>query len=110
MKANISKHIRLDDWIFEIKMVRAIKVDSYGKPYSAIANINLNGDNAYIDGLMTQQGEVFNRSDYETFENFCQQLGMKQAKFDRFKNQQLKSFIVDLVPNQSCPPKLQLVK
>ena len=106
----VSRHIQINDWIFEIKMVRAIKVNYYGQPYSAIANFNINGDTAYIDGLMTSNDESFNREDYQTFVKFCQQLGIKQAKFDRFKNQQLKSLCVDISPIHKSTPKLQLVQ
>jgi len=46
------KYVHLNNWIFEVKAVRALRVDNYGEPYSAIANINVNGDVAYLDGLM----------------------------------------------------------
>ena len=70
MTESMSRYIQLDNWIFEIKSVRAIRVDSYGKPYSAIANFNLNGGNAYIDGLMTREHDDFTRNDYQTFRHF----------------------------------------
>ena len=105
-----SRHIQVNDWIFEIKMVRAIKVNDYGQPYSAIANFNINGDSAYIDGLMTSNEESFNRDDYQTFVKFCQQLEIKKVKFDRFKNHQLKSLYVDICPPECQIQTLQLVQ
>jgi hypothetical protein len=36
-------------------MVRALRVDNYGDPYTAIANISLNGNSAYIDGMMQKK-------------------------------------------------------
>ena len=74
----MSRYVQLDNWIFEVKTVRALHVDSYGKPYSAIANLNLHGDNAFIDGLMTRDNEGFTEKDFQVFEKVCQQLGINQ--------------------------------
>ncbi|MFT6900030.1 MAG: hypothetical protein ACJAXS_000185 [Colwellia sp.] len=59
---------------FEIKTVRALRVDEYGKPYSAIANLTVNGDNAYIDGLLTREDAKFSRKDFKPFINFVNKL------------------------------------
>ncbi len=73
---SMSKHVQIGgDWIFEVKMVRALKVAEYGQPYSAIANCNINGDAMYIDGLLTQEGQNFTRNDFKIFNNFCYQMG-----------------------------------
>ncbi len=103
------KYVQLNNWIFELKAVRAIRVDNYGEPYSAIANIAINGDNAYLDGLMTKEEDAYTRKDFQTFVEFFRQIEIKQAHFDRFKNKQLKSEQVIIQPKQ---PKslLQLVK
>lgn len=92
------RFVQVDDWIFEIKTVRAIRVDEYGKPYSAVANLTLNGGNAYIDGLLTRDNENFCRRDFLAFHKFCQQIKIKQAHFDRFKNGKLISERVDIKP------------
>ncbi|MFB1015853.1 MAG: hypothetical protein QMC51_09395 [Alteromonadaceae bacterium] len=55
MSETISRNIQIDNWIFEVKMVRALRVDNYGDPYTAIANISLNGNSAYIDGMMQKK-------------------------------------------------------
>ncbi len=81
-----SRLVSLGDWIFEVKMVRAIRVPKYGEPYSAIANININGDSAYVDGLMTQTGHEFTRADADTIKRFLTQLGLEQVQFERYKN------------------------
>jgi hypothetical protein len=91
------RFVQIDDWIFEIKTVRALRVDKYGKPYSAIANLTVNGDTAYVDGLLTQE-EAFSRKDFQTFERFCQQMQVKQMNYDRFKNDRLISECVDINP------------
>lgn len=104
----MSRCIKINDWIFEVKMVRAIRVEEYGQPYSAIANINFTGDNVYIDGLMTNSTMEFSREDFNTLTAYLQQLGVKQIKFDRYKNQQamLRSFDVSTLTTKSPPLKL----
>jgi len=105
------RFIQLDNWIFEVKSVRAIKVNSYGKPYDAIANFSFNGNNAYIDGLMTREGENFSKEDYQVFMRLCQKLDIKQAQFDRFKNNQFQLETIDVEPvKEEKPPKLSLVR
>ncbi|WP_114327583.1 hypothetical protein [Candidatus Colwellia aromaticivorans] len=111
MTDTTSRFIQLDNWIFEVKSVRAIKVNSYGKPYDAIANVSFNGNSAYIDGLMTREDESFNKEDYQVFMRLCQKMGMKQMQFDRFKNNQFKLETVNLQPiEKEETPKLSLVR
>lgn len=109
MTDTTSRFIKLDNWIFEVKSVRAIRVDSYGKPYDAIANFNFNGDNAYIDGLMTRENEDFSKEDYKVFYTMCQKFGIKQAQFDRFKGNEFKLDTVDIAPIKEDKPQLKLV-
>jgi hypothetical protein len=91
--------------------VRAIKVNSYGKPYNAIANFSFNGDSAYIDGLMTREDEHFNKDDYQVFNRLCEKMGIKKVQFDRFKNNQFKLDTLDVVPSENkTPTKLTLVR
>ncbi|WP_019026833.1 hypothetical protein [Colwellia piezophila] len=90
--------IKIDRWIFEIKTVRAIRVDEYGQPYSGIANININGDKAYIDGLMTNSDCDFDREDFAAFKAYLQQLDITKAEFDRYKNQEAISKSLDVPP------------
>mgnify|MGYP007002595409 CR=1 FL=1 len=103
------RYIELDDWIFEVKAVRAIRSNRYGDQYSAIAHFNLNADKVYIDGLMTREQEKFSAKDFLTFKQFCRQLGVKQANFDRYKQGRFvaESIIVEPEPSSSI---LQLVK
>jgi hypothetical protein len=111
MTDTTSRFIQLDDWIFEVKSVRAIRVDSYGKPYNAIANLSFNGDNAYIDGLMTRENENFSKEDYLVFKRLCQKMGIKKVQFDRFKNDQFKLDTLDVgATKNEKTPELQLVR
>lgn len=111
----MSKHVKIGDWIFEVKMVRALKVDEYGKPYSAIANCNINGDAMYIDGLLTQDEDNFTRDDFKSFNDFCYQMGLKQCSYHRYQNGQSKTKDVIITEPQEVKPvtnstPIQLVK
>ena len=86
MKDNTPRYVKIDDWIFELKMVRALKVDEYGKPYSAIANCNINGDNMYVDGLLTKEEDEFTKEDFMTFLKFSKKLGLKGFSYHRYHN------------------------
>jgi len=84
----MSKHVKIGDWIFEVKMVRALKVAEYGEPYSAIANCNINGDTMYIDGLLTKDQQQLSKDDFESFSEFAQQLDISQISYHRYQNGQ----------------------
>lgn len=105
-----SRFIQMDDWIFEVKSIRAIRVEHYGQPYNAIANFKFNGDIAYIDGLMTKDNENFSRKDYQIFHQMCQRLGIKEAQFHRFKNNKYHLDTHVITPQQAVTQKLQLVR
>ncbi|MFT7009332.1 MAG: hypothetical protein ACJAXJ_003880 [Colwellia sp.] len=94
----MSKHVKIGEWIFEVKMVRALKVSEYGKPYSAIANCNINGDVMYIDGLMTKNEQVFTKDDFNSFNDFCYIMGLKQCSYHRYQNGQSKTKDVMISP------------
>ncbi len=87
----MSKHVQIGEWIFEVKMVRALKVDEYGEAYSAIANCNINGDAMYVDGLLTKDEENFTRDDSKTFNDFAHLIGLKQLSYHRYQNGQSKT-------------------
>jgi hypothetical protein len=111
MTDTTSHFLQIDDWIFEVKSVRAIKVNSYRKPYNAIAIFSFNGGNAYIDGLMTREDENFTKEDYQVFYRLYQKMGIKQAQLYRFKNNQFKLDTVDIEPSENKnSTKLTLVR
>jgi hypothetical protein len=109
---SMPRFVQVDDWIFEIKTVRALRVEEYGKPYTAIANLTVNADNAYIDGLLTREDEKFSRKDFQAFYKVCQQMTIKKAHFDRFKNNKLIAESVDITPVKSVKQQtiLKLVR
>ncbi len=97
------KHVKIGEWIFEVKMVRALKVDEYGKPYSAIANCNINGDCMYVDGLLTKDGGGLNNEDVQSLIEYCQQLGLNRISYHRYKKG--KSIIKEIAVPPVAPPK-----
>ena len=100
----MSKHVQVGNWIFEVKMVRALKVDEYGQPYSAIANCNINGDTMYVDGLLTKEGQNFTRDDFKSFNSFCHQIGLKKCSYHRYQNGHSKTKDVIITPSVESEP------
>jgi len=95
MKKDITRYIELNNWIFEIKSIRAIRVNTYGEPYSATANLCINNDNAYVDGVMTRDQTDLAQEDYLTFMALCQKLGISKVKFDDFTQQNVFAKLFD---------------
>lgn len=87
----LSRCIKIDGWIFEIKTVRAIRAEEYGQPYSAVANISFNGDSAYVDGLMKNSDVDLTKEDFSAIKGYIRQLGGNQLQFDRYKKKQTKA-------------------
>ncbi|WP_026376123.1 hypothetical protein [Aestuariibacter salexigens] len=111
MKQTISRFTQVGDWIFEVKMVRALRVNTYGEPYSAVANMTANGDQIYIDTQMTREGEEFTRKDFLAFYEFCQMLEMKSVSYDKIKNGQRIPRTIEIVENtRPTKPVVELVK
>ncbi|TDF35499.1 hypothetical protein EYS14_18955 [Alteromonadaceae bacterium M269] len=110
MSSSMPRYIKMDDWIFEIKAVRALKVPKYGEPYKAISNLSVMGESMYIDGQMAREDDKFTRKDFSTFYKFCQTLGMKTAHFDRIQDGERVTRIVDIEPPKEPEPFIRLVK
>lgn len=87
MQTDITRYIELNNWVFEIKSIKAIRVDTYGKPYSATANLCINNDNVFIDGVMTRDQSDLDQEDYSTFLALCQKLGISKVNFNNFSEQ-----------------------
>jgi len=100
-----SRYIQVGDWFFELKAVRALKVDEYGEPYKAIANCNINGDKMYVDGLLTKNGEEFTKKDFLSFYQFCQKIGIDSCSYHRFQNGESITKEVPIANNRSTKLK-----
>ncbi|MDM7862240.1 hypothetical protein QTP81_16660 [Alteromonas sp. ASW11-36] len=110
MNRTASRFTQVGDWIFEVKMVRALKVSRYGEPYTATANLTANGDQIYIDTQMTREGQDFTRKDFMAFYKFCQMLNMKSVSYDKIKQGQRYSRTVEIAENQQPKPIVRLVR
>ncbi|MEP2650626.1 MAG: hypothetical protein ABJH06_01410 [Paraglaciecola sp.] len=108
MNQSISRLSQIGDWVFEVKMVRALKVKNHGEPYSAIANLTANGDQMYIDSHLSINDEDLTKEDFLTIYKFCQSMGMKNISYDRIKNGLKSSKQVDIT--QTTSPQFRLVE
>ncbi|MEO9945938.1 hypothetical protein [Paraglaciecola sp.] len=108
MNQSISRLSQVGDWIFEVKMVRALKVKNHGDPYSAIANLTANGDQMYIDSHLSINDEDLTKEDFLTIYKFCQSMGMKNISYDRIKNGLKSSKQVEIIQNTA--PQFRLVE
>ena len=105
MKESMSKHVQIGEWIFEVKMVRALKVNKYGEPYSAIANCTINGDSMYVDGMLTKEDKELAKDDLASFYKFSQLMNIKQCSYHRYLNGKSFTKKVDVKPIKNGLPK-----
>ncbi|MFS1701446.1 hypothetical protein [Alteromonas sp. AMM-1] len=110
MQSGITRFTRVGDWIFEVKMVRALRVEEYGQPYDAVATLTSNGDNLYIDTQLTRQHNELSRYDCMAFYEFARQLEMKQIHYDKLRNGQRQSRVVEIVENQRPRAQVTLAR
>jgi len=101
MNEIINRHIQVGNWIFEVKMVRALRVKNYGEPYSAIANISLNGNNAYVDGMMQKNLQQADNEDIADIKRYCQKLSIDSIEFDSNINHAHNNYSLELLIAQS---------
>lgn len=86
MKESSPRYIKVGDWYFEVKSVKAIRVDEYGEPYTAVANCSFNGDSMYVDGLLAKDNHEFSKSDYKAFYDFSQLMAVDKVNYHRIHN------------------------
>jgi hypothetical protein len=110
MNSSMSRFTCIGDWIFEVKMVRALRVKKYGEPYTAVATLTANGEHMYVDTQMTREKDELSRKYSAAFYNFCQQLEMKSFNYDKMKNGMRHPRSVDIVENLDTKPIIRLVK
>ncbi|WP_370164232.1 hypothetical protein [Marisediminitalea sp.] len=110
MQSGITRFTQVGDWIFEVKMVRALRVEKYGQPYDAVSTLTANGDNLYIDTQLTRQHNELSREDCMSFYEFARQLEMKQIQYDKLRNGERQSRIVEIVENQRPRAKVHLAR
>ena len=114
MSEESARYIRVDEWVFEIKTVRALRVDEYGKPYSAIANCSFNGDTMYVDGLLKREEQELSKEDVLAFYKFCKKMNISDMSYHRYQNgesvtKELKIESLDKKPTPPVDAKMRLV-
>lgn len=107
---DITRYTRIGEWVFEVKLVRALKVKNYGDPYSSCATMTITGNDLYIDSQMTRDGAEFDRKDFLTFYKFCQQMEVQNACYDRIINGERSARKVEIIQNDQIKPIVQLGK
>lgn len=106
----ISRYTRIGEWVFEVKMVRALKVQNYGDPYTSCASMTINGSDLYIDSQMTRDGDDFNRKDFLAFYKFCQKMEVQHACYDKIKNGDRSPRKIEIIQSSQVKPVVQLGK
>ena len=83
------KHITSsENWLFEIKEVRAMKASSYGQPYTATVDFKIVLGELYIESMLSIT--EFTRNDWTELENKIIELGFNEYWFCRYKKGSLK--------------------
>ncbi|RKF13317.1 hypothetical protein DBZ36_19865 [Alginatibacterium sediminis] len=99
MEQVTQRYIRVGQWLFEVKSVRAIRVSEYGQPYDACCNMSFNGDQAYIDNQLTRNDAPFTQRDFSEFYQFLQTMGVSDANYDRYQHGQRRNKQVKIINN-----------
>lgn len=110
MLADITRCMQLGDWIFEVKMVRALKATEYGQPYQAVSTLSIMGDSLYIDSQLARDTQELSREDCRVFYEFARKLDMKRIQYDKIRNGERVSRMVSITENQPAPTILKLAQ
>lgn len=110
MENSANRYVKVGNWIFEVKMVRAIRVEEYGKPYDAVAHMTFNGDEVYVDSQLSSSEQTLDRTDMDAFLDFAQMMEVDNFRYDRFQNGERRSRNICLVEKQEVQPNIRLVK
>ena len=74
-------------WHIQVKQLKAVYTTEIGKKYSGVCHINIMGDIAYIDGLLTTQ--KLTKRDFLQLKQELAAYGVKSIVSHRIKNDQL---------------------
>lgn len=76
-----------EEWIYEVKQVRGIKVKLYGQPYRAIVYFNIVNKQLHLESLISI--DKFTANDFINIENKIIELGYKEYYINREMNGEL---------------------
>lgn len=71
-------------WLFEIKAVRAIRAESYGKPFDAELFMTVTNGQLHIEGLLSKDACML--IDLAEVEQEIKRMGFDHYYYSRFKN------------------------
>lgn len=78
--------VTIGNWAFELKQIFCRKTKTFGDDYSACAVITFVDGVPNIELMLNKHDDKFTKQDYADFKEFLDLLGVKNAKFARFKN------------------------
>jgi hypothetical protein len=78
--------ITVGNWTFELKQIFARKTKTHGDDFVACAVITFVDSVPNIELMLNKHDDKFTKQDYANFKTFLDILGVKNAKFARFKN------------------------
>ena len=76
--------MQINDWDFEVIVIRARKVKHYGLPYKSVATITITDGEPHVEGLIAK--DRFNKKDKDTIETYIRSLGYKYYITSHYKN------------------------
>lgn len=81
-----TKHVsKVDEWYFEIKLIRAIKTPEFGMPYTATALISIVNGEPVVENLLSV--DDFTRKDFKAITSYLETLGFDKLSRRRFSKE-----------------------
>lgn len=75
-----------ENWLFEVKEVRAIKAKSYGERYTANVRLVIVNGELSIEGMLVKEGVKLKLSDIKEIEHQIKEIGFNEYFYIRYKN------------------------
>lgn len=110
MKTKLTKMVEYGDWQFDVKMISAHKIDEGNDSPTAVANLTIMGDTAYVDGQLSSSMTLLTKKDYAAIYEMCRDAGIKHIVYDRYKNGVRISKCVDVYQETDTEAVVSLIK
>lgn len=78
--------ITIGNWTFEAKQIFCRKTKTFGDDFTACAVITFVDEVPTIELMLNKHNDKFTKEDHKDFKAFLASMGVKNAKFARFKN------------------------
>ena len=80
----MQRFVEIGEWIYEIKLVKAVKTPKYGQPYTAICYLNFIDDRVTVESLLSK--EQLTKFDFKTHLDFVKKMSVSSIEYDRYHN------------------------